>query len=375
MGVVLGILLGLDSLVFTALAIQIIRTIRAHRPLVSKTPLGSETDVPSVTVCIPARNEEHALAECLQRVVNSTYPKVEIIVLDDSSSDGTSLLIKSFAHAGVRFVRGAALPEGWLGKNHALLELSQQASGSYVLFLDVDTRLSPMTIEHMMRTVLSRGASMISVLPRRDDGLRASVVWSPLKYFWELARHREGSPAAASNAWIVKRSVIQSIFKNDEAEIKNAVLPEAFVASHLGNKATFLVSTEAMGVSYEKRWLSQCETSIRLLYPMLGNSPVRAVGASLALLALLIPPAIAITSLWVPFTTLHSIAMIITALFGVLYTYYTRTFWKSGWMLGFFVWPLIILQEAGLIVISMARYQRGRVLWKGRPIRSSMHSR
>ena len=58
--------------------------------------------------------------DCLERVVASTYPKLEIIVLDDHSQDNTSALIKSFAHKGVRFVEGTKLPEGWLGKNHAL---------------------------------------------------------------------------------------------------------------------------------------------------------------------------------------------------------------------------------------------------------------
>src|SRR5688500_11530400 len=64
------------------------------------------TEMPSVTVCIPARNEMHALAECLERVLASDYEKLEILVFDDSSLDDTPTLIKSFAHEGVRFVPG-----------------------------------------------------------------------------------------------------------------------------------------------------------------------------------------------------------------------------------------------------------------------------
>src|ERR1700759_1043342 len=86
-------------------------------------------DLPSVSVCIPARNETHAMSQCLERVIASTYPKLEVIVLDDSSVDDTSVLIKAYAHAGVRFVEGSRLPKGWLGKNHALQGLLHEASG------------------------------------------------------------------------------------------------------------------------------------------------------------------------------------------------------------------------------------------------------
>ncbi|UTX51003.1 glycosyltransferase [Candidatus Saccharibacteria bacterium TM7i] len=366
----MSILLGFNSIVFTVLALRISKSIRHNIPKVSPTKLAFESDMPSVTVCIPARNEEHALAECLQRVINSTYEKIEIIVLDDSSNDNTSLLIKSFAHAGVRFVRGSRPPEGWLGKNHALKELAAQASGSYVLFMDVDTRLSPMAIENIMRSTLSRGVTMLSVIPRRVDGWRASVLWSPLKYFWELLRNRPLAPAAASNAWMVKRSVVQAFYKNDEANIKSAVLPEAYIASQLKEEYGFIVGTRAFGVSYEKKWSSQCETSIRLLHPMLGGMTGVSLLASLGLLSLLAPYAILVTALWLPFSLIHSLALGLIAGFGLLYTYYARTLWNTGWQIAVLLWPLIIAQEAILLIISIVLYKQGRVLWKGRPIRS-----
>ncbi|MCD8561812.1 glycosyltransferase, partial [Candidatus Saccharibacteria bacterium] len=120
--------------------------------------LTDGSDMPSVSVCIPARNEQHALADCLQRVIASTYERLEIIVLDDVSGDDTSALIRSFAQDGVRFVQGKALPPGWLGKNHALQGLLEEASGSYVLFMDVDTRLEPQAIEHLVRYAQSHRA-------------------------------------------------------------------------------------------------------------------------------------------------------------------------------------------------------------------------
>ena len=90
-------------------------------------------EIPSVSVCIAARNETHAMTQCLERVIATDYPKLEIIVLDDGSRDDTSILIKSFAHAGVRFVEGKTLQDGWLGKNYAQYTLAKEASGKIVV--------------------------------------------------------------------------------------------------------------------------------------------------------------------------------------------------------------------------------------------------
>lgn len=371
MGVaIIYLLLGLNSVVFTVFALRITKSITRNLPTVPTSALGYDADMPSVTVCIPARNEEHALAESLQRVINSTYEKIEIIVLDDSSTDGTSLLIKSFAHAGVRFVRGAALPDGWLGKNHALKELANEANGSYVLFLDVDTQLSPAAIEYMVRFALTSGSEMISVLPRRNDPLSASVVWSPLKYYWELLRSRPQAPAAASNAWLIKRTTAQKFFEDDASPIKSAVLPEAYIASRLGDAYKFVVSTRQFGVSSEKRWRSQVNTSIRLLHPMLGGKARTSICAALGLVTLTVPYAVLFSSLWQTALYLPLSALIVALLFSSLYAFYAHTLWGRGALVAFFTWPLIVLQEAVLIIVSLVSYKMGRVLWKGRPLRN-----
>lgn len=367
---ILYLLLGFNSAVFTVFALRIIQGITKNIPNIPTSPLGFDADMPSVTVCIPARNEEHALAESLQRVINSTYEKIEIIVLDDSSTDGTSLLIKSFAHAGVRFVRGAALPDGWLGKNHALKELADEANGSYILFLDVDTQLSPAAIEYIVRFALTSGSEMVSILPRKSLPLNASVIWSPLKYYWELLRNRPLSPATSSNAWLIKRSVAQQFFADESSPIKSAVLPEAYIASQLEKSYRFAISTPEFGVSMRKGWRSQVSTSVRLLHPILGGSTRGSISAAVGLAALTAPHWIALSLLWTTAPLLQLSALLIALLFNSLYAFYAYTFWGKGWPLAFIIWPLIVLQEAVLIIVSLSLYKTGRVLWKGRPLRN-----
>ena len=115
------IVITINIFALSASAVAIYQLFKASRLFITHTrPKVESTALPSVTVCIPARNEDHALTDCLHKVLASDYEKLEIIVVDDNSVDNTSVLIKSFAHAGVRFVAGSELPEGWLGKNHSL---------------------------------------------------------------------------------------------------------------------------------------------------------------------------------------------------------------------------------------------------------------
>jgi glycosyltransferase involved in cell wall biosynthesis len=363
------------TILLCVIAHQLKRALKTFNPPKYHSPLGAEVDLPSVTVCIPARNEQHALAYCLEKVIASKYDKLEIIVLDDVSGDDTSALIKSFASEGVRFVKGQSLPDGWLGKNHALQGLLNEASGSYVLFMDVDTRLSEMAIENMVRYAIAHRLSMLSVLPRREDGWRMSVLLSPLRYFWELVFNRRLSPPSASNAWLIKRTVLESQFQGFTS-LKSVIQPEAAIADALSTQKAyaFLMSTQSFGVSYEKKWRSQLITSVRLLFPLFGGMLSTALIFALVIL-LLTTPFIVLLSLFVAsFSFMHGIALVL-ALFSIaLYAIYTHRVWSHGWVIGMLLWPLILLQEVILIIASVFQYKRKTVKWKGRFIRPATRS-
>jgi len=340
-------------------------------PPVYNSKLAKEADMPSVTVCIPARNEMHALTECLQRVINSDYEKLEIIVLDDASADNTSSLIKSFAKDGVRFVEGKALPSGWLGRNHALQGLLREASGSYILFMDVDTRISPAAVSNVVRYALSQNAGMVSVLPRREDSLRASVLFSTLRFFWEVIFHSKASPATVGNAWLINRELLLSRFNGFEA-LKNTVQPESQLSASLAttDEYRFLMGTSAFGVAYEKKWRSQLVTSTRLIFPLLEKKLLLAVAAILDLFILLIPAVIIIDMFFNEVTVLHIVGIGIAVLYAAIYGWYLRRVWNMGIILGALLWPMLLLQEIILVIASMYQYKRRTVRWKGRDVLS-----
>ncbi len=326
-------------------------------------------DLPSVSVCIPARNEKHAMTQCLEKVLASTYPKLEIIVLDDSSKDDTSVLIKSFAHAGVRFVEGTRLPHGWLGKNHALDGLLKEASGSLIFYMDVDTLVEPDTIGQLVAYAKLEQAAMVSVLPFRADGWRWSVLFSTLRYFRELIMHRRKSPAVSGNAWLIDRHILENELQGFK-ECKQYIQPEAYFARRLAvnDKYRFLISTPMLGVNYEKKWRSQIETGMRLSFPIFGGRIVTNLLALLAVAIISLPLVITLNGLFTEWSYIHAFAFWQLSVFAAIYGLFLSGVWGRGWWIGMLLWPVILVQEWIVMFASLIRYATGTVTWKGRPV-------
>ena len=154
--------------------------------------------------------------------------------------------------------------------------------------------------------------------------------------------------------------------------------PEAKIAAELAQtkEYQFLIGTETFGIAYEKKWRSQLITSVRLLYPLLGNQVAMAILALLDVLMLLIP--FVVLAFITPQGLISPFATILTALvalsFCAVYGVYVHKVWRHGWLIGALLWPLIVLQEATLIIASIIQYKRRTVTWKGRVIRPEAQS-
>jgi glycosyltransferase involved in cell wall biosynthesis len=97
-----------------------------------------------VSIVIPARNEEAAIGTTLDAALAQDVPLFEVIVVDDGSTDGTAAEIaRRTGNPRLLALAGAPLPEGWLGKPHALFQGAERAQGEFLLFMDADVRLAP----------------------------------------------------------------------------------------------------------------------------------------------------------------------------------------------------------------------------------------
>lgn len=341
-----------------------IRTLH-HRKRISVPSMLEE--LPSVSVCIPVRNEEHVMTRCLEDVLASRYPKMEVIVCDDSSNDKTPSIVKVFARDGVRFIEAPKLAEGWLGKNAALDKLLDEASGSYVLFLDVDTRIAPDTIGQLVAHAKQTKAHMVSALPIRVHSWRASTVLSPLRYLWKLLRHSPTHPIATSSLWLLERKAFIQQFK-DMSFVRNATEPELEIARQFAasNSYRFLISYASLGVAYEKKLSSQLETEVRLRFPSYHSSVLYSIFAAFGLLAYLALP----TSLLLAHTSVYAVVLAIGCIVAayVLHWQYLAVVWQKGKYIGALLFPVIVLLDIVIIIQSMVSYLRKRVTWKGRVI-------
>lgn len=127
-------------------------------------PAPSAEDV-SVSVVIAARNEEKKIGEALSSVLNQTYPRMEVIVVDDRSTDGTAAALGRMRslHPKLRVERVDRLPEGWLGKNHALWAGARLAKGDILLFTDADVVFDPTAVARAVGAMRTRGLDHLAL--------------------------------------------------------------------------------------------------------------------------------------------------------------------------------------------------------------------
>lgn len=138
-------------------------------------PRFDAPDPPPVSAIIPAKDEEATLADCLATVRSQSYPNLEILVVDDRSTDRTAAIARQAAEADprVRLISIEDLPDGWTGKTHALHVAAHQARGDWFWFLDADTRHEPDSLAIVLEYARSHGAAMASLLPE----MRCESFW------------------------------------------------------------------------------------------------------------------------------------------------------------------------------------------------------
>ncbi len=122
---------------------------------------------PTISVIIPARNEENNLPNILNDLLKQTYPIKEIICVDDGSTDGTPEIIRNYSNnkkVELKSVEVKSLPIGWKGKTWACQNGASLAKGELLLFLDSDIRLSNSSIEILVDRYL-KNRQPISIQP------------------------------------------------------------------------------------------------------------------------------------------------------------------------------------------------------------------
>ena len=171
-----------DVLVFFAVVVPFVALVR-HRSAIPLLPaLSPEAAPPCLSVVVPARDEARTIGDALGSLLAQDYPDLEIVVVDDRSSDGTGAVVAAIAARDPRIscVRIDDLPAGWLGKNHALWRGAERARGEWLLFTDADVHFAQGTLRRAITYALAEKLDHLTMSPRlvgRGPFLRAFLAF------------------------------------------------------------------------------------------------------------------------------------------------------------------------------------------------------
>jgi len=182
-----------DPLTVLAAATLVVAAVLAVRLAVGQGSLGrledAETvpaeEAPHVSIVVAARNEARHVAAAVRTLLAQDYPDFEVVVVDDRSDDGTGEILdglrdrrRSDRRAELRVLHVSTLPDGWLGKNHALQRGAEAATGDLLLFTDADVLMAPDAVGRAVGWLEREQLDHLAVAPRLHAGgpLAASAV-------------------------------------------------------------------------------------------------------------------------------------------------------------------------------------------------------
>jgi glycosyltransferase involved in cell wall biosynthesis len=175
------------------------------------------TQLPTVSVIVPARNEEANLAACLESLTSQAGVAFEILVVDDHSTDRTSEIALSFP--AVRVIEAGPLPAGWTGKNNAVAVGARAARGEWLLFTDADTVHLPGSLARAVEEVKRHATDLLSYSPEQIVRTFSEKAVMPVIFAELASRYRPldvsdpSSPAAAANGQyiLIKREAYEAV--------------------------------------------------------------------------------------------------------------------------------------------------------------------
>lgn len=351
-----------------------------------------EQEVPKVSICIPARNEEAVIERCVRSALQQDYPNLEVLVLDDESTDSTPDILQTIEKeisVPLTLLSGTPKPDDWLGKPWACRQLADHARGTILLFIDADTWLEKGMTAKVVRTMGHDVIDFLTVWPRQQLSSFWEKTILPLVYYALLTllpvRYVHKAPkwipniikplvrpmfaAACGQCMAFKRAAYEAI--NGHASVKDQVVEDVALAREV-KKAGFSMKMYHGQSSIRCRMYTSVKEinegfSKNFLAGFDYNIPLFMLMAILHLLVFVIPFLVLPVALLKGYWFLSLLAAI--AVGAVLFHRFLLAAWFNWSYLYSFLHPLGVLwfQKLGLeLVISYFRGESSS--WKGRSI-------
>jgi glycosyltransferase involved in cell wall biosynthesis len=328
---------------------------------------------PTVSVIVPARNEEACLGTCLESLVSQTGVPFEIIVVDDHSTDRTREIAQSFSGKPVRVIDAGPLPAGWTGKNNAVVAGYKASRGEWLLFTDADTIHLPGSLARSLAEAQRHRAVMLSYSPEQivetfPEKAIMPVIFAELAASFRPAQVSDPkSPAAAANGQyiLIDREAYDAV--GGYAAIAGSLLEDVALARAVkasGRKIFFRYGGDAVRTRMYRDFKQIREgwtKNLALLFPSpLRLAGLRALEFSLVVASFVISASSAARGHAWP-------ALISGGLCVILYVFLLMRIRRAH-----FSWDANLLAIFGLplfsyLLLRSARaHAKGGVSWKGR---------
>ncbi|WP_121193942.1 glycosyltransferase [Motilibacter peucedani] len=340
---------------------------RLPRPPAEPAPLAER-----VSVLLPLRDEEHRARPCLEalREVVRADPRVEVLVLDDGSSDGTAALAAEVLGPVGRVVSGRPLPAGWLGKPWACAQLAELAdpASSALVFVDADVVLAPHAVRATVQLLRERGLALVSPYPRQLCASPAERLVQPLlQWSWAttlplgLAERSTRPSLAAANGQLlcVDRAAYDRC--GGHAGVRREVLEDLALlraVKRSGGRGGVADGTTLATCRMYTGWGELREGYTKSLWAAFGSPAGTAAVTGALALAYVVPPAAALRG------SRAGLAGYAAAVAGRVLVA-RRT---GGRQLDALAHPASVAVFSWLAVRSWLGRRAGTLAWKGRPL-------
>jgi len=325
----------------------------------------------SVTAIVPARNEEAVIAACIASLANQ--PEIgEILVVNDQSTDGTASVVKSLLGKvpNLRLLEAGGLPDGWVGKNHALWVGVQQAKSAWLLFTDADAEHERNSASCALQIAQEYHAVLVSFSPEQiaetwyEKALIPYIYLRLAKRFSYEKVNDPDSPAAAANGQflMMRRDVYDSI--GGHSSVAGEVLEDVALAMRVkaaGHRIWFSSGKGIVCVRMYRSFQEMWQGWKKNLYRLMGGTPgavFREMESSLPWIPLLL----IVAGLKYPFLLFLGVLFLIARQTGYGFDL-ARNHFPFSFI--FYYVPAVALYVA-VLWASYRGHVKGRIQWKGR---------
>jgi len=327
-----------------------------------------------ISVLIPARNEEANIDACLNSVCSQNYKNLEIIILDDDSGDNTFSVAEKFSLKDnrVRVIKGKNLAAGWVGKNWACKQLSDNAQGDFLLFIDADVRLMPEAIESAMSALEETNVDMMSVFPKQimnTTGEKVTVgiitwlmlAFLPVKQIYKSKSMRFSGAVGQFMMW--KR---ESYFRSGGHEsVKDKIVEDMETAKFLkrkGFKIILLLSDGLVQCRMYGSFKEGVDGFTKNAYPSTNSSAAEFFAILFFISASLLLPLLLAAANHLYFYTLAVI---------ILHRIIVSVIYRENILTGIILYPVQIIVMDYIAIRSYTAFKKNRLNWKERNLQKA----